>query len=155
LIIIDAYAVIALLIGESAMDEVAQILRSNDPVAMTTLSRAEVLDQMVRSKGINPDSLRVDLAELPLHSTIAFDAEMSEMAGTLRASHYHRTRCAVSLEDCSVLAAALELDAVIASANPHLLEVASKMGVATVVLPDTAGNRWQPTVSGVQRKSGR
>ncbi len=144
MILLDAYAVIALLTGERAMEEVSDILRGDEPVGMTGVGRAEVIDQLARTRGVDPDSLRADLAILNFATIVSIDATIGDTAGVIRSAVYHRSTCAVSMADCCLLASALHHGAAIASSDPHLLDAAQRVGVATVPLLDTSGRRWQP-----------
>jgi len=89
------------------------------------------------------DDVVLDLAELGLADPPAISADVTLQAGLLRSRHYHRTRCAVSLADCVVVATALAHSASAATSDPHLLDVCHAEGVPVVVLPDTAGQRWR------------
>ncbi len=142
MIVLDAYAVIAFLLGERAAAEVGELLRSEESVALTALGVAEVVDRLVRGAGIEADEVMLDLAELGLADAPDVEATLMVRAGLLRARRYHRQRCSVSLADCLVVESAREWGAAVASSDPHLLDVCRLEGVAAIVLPDTAGNRW-------------
>lgn len=144
MILLDAYAVIAFLTGERAMDEVGDLLQRGEPIGITGIGRAEVIDRLARTQGIDPDSLRADLAVLNISTTVPVDAEIGDTAGVIRSAVYDRRSCPVSMADCCLLAAALHHDAAIATSDPHLLDAAQTVGVATVALPDSSGRRWQP-----------
>ena len=144
MILLDAYAVLAYLTGERAMDEVGDLLQRGEPIGITGIGRAEVIDRLTRTRGIDPDALRADLAVLNISTTVPVDAQIGETAGVIRSSVYDRRLCAVSMADCCLLAAALHHDAALATSDPHLLDAAQTVGVATVALPDSSGKRWQP-----------
>jgi PIN domain nuclease of toxin-antitoxin system len=142
--VLDAYAVIAALLGEPAAPEVAVMLRADEPAQLTPLGVAEVLDRLVRVAGLDPEELILDLAELGLADPAALDSAVATRAGLLRPRRYHRTRSAVSLADCVVVEVAREHDAAVATSDPHLLDVSSAEGIAVVALPNAAGERWSP-----------
>ena len=94
--ILDAYAVIAFLRGEPAADDVRPLLEDRD-AELTAVGLAEVLDHLIRIAGVDEDDAVLDLAQLGLLDPLAVGAEIGSAAGRLRARHYHRTRCAVSM----------------------------------------------------------
>lgn len=142
MIVFDAYAVIALLRGEPAAGAVAELLEADEPVTLTPLGVAEVIDRMARLVGADPDEVALDLAELGLADPEPLTAAEALHAGVVRARRYHRTRCAVSLADCVALAVAHRHRGVLATSDPHLLDVCAAERVAYVVLPDSTGRRW-------------
>jgi predicted nucleic acid-binding protein len=139
-ILIDASALIALLGDEPAAGEVKEILRSG--ATMTTLNFAETIDQLERRYGLETERTRPvieglldkNLKLLPLGPTQAW------RAGEIRAAHYHRSRCPISLAD-AVLVASAPAGGRIASSDSPLLTVAASEGIATVALPDSKGRR--------------
>ena len=141
MIVLDAYAVIALLRGEAAADAVAELLRTNECV-LTATGVAEVVDHLVRIVGADPDDVLLDLASLGLLDAAPLEPLTAARAGVLRAERYHRTRCAVSMADCIVVASARALDAVVCTSDPHLLDVCHADGIAVHVLPGSDGGRW-------------
>lgn len=139
--VLDAYAVLAFLRGEDAADEVAALLRAGTTLA--AVNAAEVVDQLVRVWGRDGDDVEGDLALLGaagmhLHP---LDAEMALHAGRLRAAHYHRERCAVSMADCVAAATALRLDAPLATSDPALAGLVRGVGGEVLALPDSRGRR--------------
>jgi len=137
--VLDAYAVIGYLRNEACADEVAELLRA--PTVLTAANAAEVLDQLARVYGRDPDDVHADLALLanagmqitPLTS----DHGLS--AGRLRARHYHRQRCDVGLADCLAAAAALLDQLPLATADPALAEVMRAENGKVHRLPDSRG----------------
>ena len=105
--VLDAYAVVALLRNEAAADEVARLLTG--PTLLTSVNGAEVIDQLVCVHGRDADDVEADLALLGQARMTAepVDGDTAVLAGRLRARHYHRVRCAVSLADCVAAAAAI------------------------------------------------
>jgi PIN domain nuclease of toxin-antitoxin system len=143
-IVLDAYAVLALLKDEPAAVPVRRLLESREETCLTVLGVAEVIDHLVRLAGVHEEEAVLDLAQLGLSEAVAVDAVLAMQAGLLRARHYHRrTRC-VSLVDCHVAAAARSLSASVASADPHLLDLCRDERIDVAALPDTRGMMWQP-----------
>jgi PIN domain nuclease of toxin-antitoxin system len=139
--VLDAYAVIAYLRGEPSADEVAELLHG--PTILTSVNAAEVLDQMVRVFGSDPDGLEADLALLS-HAGMTAQAVTHELgmeAGRIRARRYHRDRAAISLADCVAAAAALATGRPLATADPALATVLRAEGGDVHALPDSKGNR--------------
>jgi predicted nucleic acid-binding protein len=138
--LIDASALIALLGAEPAAGEVQEIL--NRGAAMTTLNLAEAIDRLKRRYDLEIERTRPviegllakSLALLPLGPAQAW------RAGEIRAAHYHRSRCPISLAD-AVLVASAPTSGCIASSDGPLLTVAASEGIATAVLPDSKGRR--------------
>lgn len=110
---------------------------------MTTLNLAEALDRLHRRYGLEEGTtwphieglLDDALTLLPLGPAEA------RRAGSLRAIHYHRTRCPLSLADAVLLASALASGSRIASSDGPVLRVAAAEKIAIVPLPDSSGRR--------------
>lgn len=149
MIVLDAYAVIAALLGEPAAPEVAELLQRDERAVLTPLGVAEVLDRLVQISGVDPDEAVLDLAELGLINAQPLDPAIALQAGLLRARRYHRTRCAVSLADCVVVEVARASDATVVTSDPHLLDVCVLESVNVLPLPDATGVRWTPPPAGV------
>ena len=140
-ILLDTSALIAVLGDEPAAMEVRNIL-TGEAAAMTTLNLAEAVDRLERRyrlpiartrplvEGLLDQALRL----VPLGATEAW------RPAEIRARHYHRARCPISLAD-AVLIASARPDDQIASADSHVLQISRREGVATVVLPDSRGRR--------------
>jgi PIN domain nuclease of toxin-antitoxin system len=139
--VLDAYAVIAYLRGEPSADEVAELLRG--PTILTSVNAAEVLDQMVRVFGSDPDGVEADLALLS-HAGMTVQAMTHELgmeAGRIRARRYHRDRAAISLADCAAASTALAARQPLATADPGLAVALRAEGGDVHPLPDSKGNR--------------
>jgi PIN domain nuclease of toxin-antitoxin system len=141
-LILDAYAVLALLKGEPAAPVVRQLLDSDPPPALTTIGVAEVLDHLVRVEGATDEDAALDLAQLGLANPAPVDEMIGMRAGLLRARHYNRRTRAVSLADCVAAELARGYVTALVTADPHLLDLCSEEGIATVVLPDSGGRMW-------------
>lgn len=144
--VLDAYAVIAYLRGEPAAPHVRPLLESGD-VALTAVGVAEVLDILVRIGGVTEDDAALDLAQLRLGDGIAIDAAIGAAAGRLRARQYHRLRCPISMADAIAAESARAVDHALATADPDLLTVCHREGIAVIPLPGTDGTTWTPPLS--------
>ena len=141
MILLDAYAVLALFKGEPAADEVTALF-ARDEVRLTSVGVAEIIDHLVRLMHVDFDTACLDVASLPVRESIVANEDVARRAGELRAHHYHRTTRAVSLADCLLAASARDLQATLATADPHLLSLCVEERIDVVVLPDSAGRRW-------------
>ena len=121
--VLDAYAVLAYLRDERCADEVANLLQA--PTVLTAANAAEVFDQMVRVYQHDPDDIHADLALLTNAGMqiVPVGADQGMMAGRLRARHYDRARCAVSLADCLAAAAALTEQVPLATSDSALATI--------------------------------
>ena len=143
LTVLDAYAVLAYLKGESSAAEVRPLLRASD-ASLSAVGVAEVLDHLVRVAGADEEDAALDLAQLGLLDGIPVDSTIGAAAGLLRARYYHRTKCPVSLADCVAAEVARARRETLATADPPLLDVCHAEGVATTVLTASNGSRWAP-----------
>lgn len=137
--VLDAYAVLAYQRGEATADEVASLLRA--PTMLSAVNATEVIDQLVRVHGRDPDDVHGDLALLS-HAgmqIVPVSADVGLLAGRLRARHYHRERRAVSLADCVAAATALSHGQPLATADPALAALLREEGGEVHALPDRAG----------------
>lgn len=84
---------------------------------------AEVMDQLIRIDGRDPDEVEIRMATLRVGGmTVAPATEnLAIAAGTLRARHYDKRTCKVSQADCFAAATALYLGVPLAAADPDLL----------------------------------
>jgi PIN domain nuclease of toxin-antitoxin system len=133
--LLDAYALIAFLVGGPAAPRVRSILREGD-AAVATTNLAETLDVSQRVHGLAIERA-VDTIEPLLDgslATVPLDAEIAVRAATLRAKHYHRKTRPISLADAVLIASAGDGDR-LATADPDVLAVARDEQVATVELP--------------------
>lgn len=139
MILLDANALLALLLGEPAMDRVLSLLREGK-AAMTGANLAEVFDVGIRRKGLPPARM-AELVE-PLFAgyiaSIPVDPSLARRAGELRAAHYHRSKRRISLADAVLLAAAGPGDR-IATADDPVLAIAAELAIETIELPPSSG----------------
>jgi predicted nucleic acid-binding protein len=138
--LIDASALIALLGAEPAAGEVQEML--NRGAAMTTLNLAEAIDRLKRRYDLEIERTRPVIEGLLEKSLmlLPLGPPQAWRAGEIRAAHYHRSRCPISLAD-AVLVASAPAGARIASSDGPLLTVAASEGIATAALPDSQGHR--------------
>ncbi|HEY2141433.1 MAG TPA: PIN domain-containing protein [Solirubrobacteraceae bacterium] len=134
-VLLDAFALIALLAEEPAADEVEALLRRGE-AAITAVNLAEALDVLQRLQGITRE--RLEAVTIPLvrerMTFIAIDEQMARDAADIRARRYHRTRAPLSLADCILLAATGDSDA-LATADKPLIRAAEAENVQVRTLP--------------------
>ena len=135
MIVLDAYAVLALLKDEPAAVDVAALLQWEDDVALTAVGVAEVVDHLVRLGGADPEEAALDVAQLGLTEGLPVDGASGLRAGLLRAGHYHRRNRAVSMADCIAAEAARSSGGRLATADPHLLALCDDEGIGVIPLP--------------------
>ena len=141
--LIDAYGLVALLAEETAADEVEALLRGGD-CRVAAVNLAEAIDVCQRHHGHSAGDVRTALEPLILAKTLAVaasDERDAWLTADLRAKHYDRKRCAVSIADCLLLAHSLSADEPVATADPALAAVARSEGATVIALPDRAGRR--------------
>jgi PIN domain nuclease of toxin-antitoxin system len=138
--LIDASALIALLGGEPAAGEVQEMLTCG--AAMTTLNLAEAIDRLKRRYDLEIERTRPVIEGLLAKSLMLLPLGPLQAwrAGEIRAAHYHRSRCPISLAD-AVLVASAPAGGRIASYDGPLLTVAASEGIVTASLPDSKGRR--------------
>ena len=134
-VLLDAYALIALLADEPAADEVEALLRRGE-AAITAVNLAEALDVLQRVQRIPRE--RLEAATAPLvgarMTLVPIDERIASEAADIRARHYHRTRAPLSLADCILVAATGESDE-LATADAPLIRVAEAENVRVRPLP--------------------
>ncbi|HET9200018.1 MAG TPA: PIN domain-containing protein [Dehalococcoidia bacterium] len=131
MILLDAYALIALLRDEPAADEVQRLLES-ETCSISAANLAETVDRTVRIQELPADAVEQTL--LPLLEAVPITVTEINRAvaiegGLLRARHYNRSASALSLADCLLLASALALGAAIATGEDALIGAAEEEGV--------------------------
>jgi predicted nucleic acid-binding protein len=143
-IVLDSFAVLALLKDEPAAADVQRLVEAEPECTLTALGVSEVLDHLVRLVGADDDEAVLDVAQLGLASPPPVPIEVAVGAGLLRARHYDRTSRAVSLADCIAAETARSAGSQLASADPHLLAMCREEGIAVIPLPDSTGRTWSP-----------
>jgi predicted nucleic acid-binding protein len=134
--VLDAYALIAYVIGGPAQEKVITILREGK-TAIATANLIEVFD-VVGRRHAYPVQRVSEILE-PLFSgslsIVHLDEHLARRAAEMRVEHYHRSRSPLSLADVVLIASARAGDR-IATADPDVLEAAGTLGIETVVLPE-------------------
>jgi predicted nucleic acid-binding protein len=134
-VLLDAFALIALLADERAAGDVEALLRRGD-AAITAVNLAEALDVLQRVQGVARE--RLEGLTTPLvadrMTLLPIDEQMARDAADIRARHYHRIRTPVSLADC-ILLAATGVDDALATADGPLIRVAEAEGLEVLKLP--------------------
>jgi predicted nucleic acid-binding protein len=135
--LLDANALVAVILEESAMKSVLGLLREGK-TAMTASNLVEVYDISTRREGLSID--RVAEVVEPLFEgaieSIMVDVSLARRAAEIRFEHYHRATRALSLADVILLAAAGPKDR-IATSDADVLAVAGELGIETIELPSS------------------
>lgn len=133
--LLDAYALIAFLVGGPATPQVRAILRGGD-AAVATANLVEALDVSQRVHGVAiPRAVEIlePLLEGPL-TALPLDVAVARRAAEIRATHYHRSSRPIALAD-AVLIGSAKPDDRIATADPDVLAVAKAEKLESVALP--------------------
>jgi predicted nucleic acid-binding protein len=134
-ILLDAYALIAFLVGGPAAGHVRAVLREGN-AGVATANLVEVLDVSNRLYGL-PVDRALDVLD-PLFeesvSVVTLDRQIAGRAAQIRSRHYHRTARPISLADAVLVASATPADR-IATADPDVLAVAGAEGIEAIELP--------------------
>jgi predicted nucleic acid-binding protein len=133
--LLDANALVAVILGEPAMDQVLGLLREGN-AAMPVSNIVEVYDISTRREGLPVERVAEivePLFEGPIEP-IVVDAGLARHAAEIRFKHYHRATRALSLADVILLAAAGTTDKIVTS-DSDVLAVAAALGIETVELP--------------------
>lgn len=139
--LLDANAFVAVLRREPGAMEVADLLRSRE-CATPAPCVAEVVDKLVRRHGIAAGDLAERLGPLFEESIVvlAVDSQTAWRAGEIRATHYRRSKCALSLADCVLLAVAGPNDE-IATSDRAVAATAHRLGIGLIPLLNSEGER--------------
>jgi predicted nucleic acid-binding protein len=135
-IVLDAAPLIAFFTGDAGGAEALGLINGREPVAVTVVNLAEVFDVLDRIYGVSGSEMRATVEPLlgdPL-GIVTPTAEAARRAGALRARHYRRRTCELSLADCFLLAA-VGADDRLATSDAVLLRAAGAEGLATVPIP--------------------
>jgi len=137
-ILLDAYALIAFLVGGPAAPHVRALMREGGTV-VATANLAEALDVSQRVHGLpigRAMEILDPLFEGPLMA-LPLDVAVARRAAEIRASHYDRSSRPISLADAVIIASASGGDR-IATADSDVLAVARAAGLESVALPRQA-----------------
>jgi predicted nucleic acid-binding protein len=140
-ILLDAFPLVALLVDEPAAERVERLLRGG-PTGITAPALAEVVDHLVRRRGVEEIHVRRLLEALADSGFVVLHMpdETPWIAGRLRSRHHDRRRSPLSLADCVLLATAGPSDA-IATADGPLAAAARAEGIDVIALVDAHGRR--------------
>ena len=141
--VLDASALIALLLNEPARDEVAELFGRRPRPSVSAVNLEEVIDHLVRVKGRRADDVNdaVDLLLVTGLEVEPFWLPSARRAAARRAVHYDRKTSSLSLADCACLATAMELKADLATSDPALAAAARAEGLKVIALPNSDGIR--------------
>jgi predicted nucleic acid-binding protein len=133
--LLDAYALIAYVIGGPAQKEVTAILREGE-AAVATANLVEVFDvaERVHDLPVPRASEVIEGLFAGSLSVVHLDEHLARRAAEVRVEHYHRARSPLSLADVILIASAQPGDR-IATADPDVLATAANLGIETVELP--------------------
>jgi predicted nucleic acid-binding protein len=133
--LLDAYALVAFLVGGPAAPQVRGLLREAG-ASVAAANLAEALDVCARTYGL-PMERAMAVLEPLLDGTLGsvpLDLTRAQRAAAIRARHYHRASRPISLADAILVASAGPGDR-IATADPDVLAVAQAEHIATIPLP--------------------
>lgn len=145
MIVLDAYALIALLSDEPAAEEVGELIGGN-LTAVPAPNLAEATDRLGRAHGIATERTRSAVESLQESADLRvrpLDARDAWRAAELRVAHYHRMRRPLSLTDCLLLAVTGGQDQ-LATSDPYVLATAKDERIEWIDLPDSQGQRHTP-----------
>lgn len=132
---LDAYALIAYLIGGPAQKAVTAILRE-EKTAVATANLVETFDVAERVHGLSASVVteKIETLFAASLSVVDLDVHLARRAAELRVEHYHRSRSPLSLADVILITSVRDGDR-IATADPDVLTTAGALGIETVALP--------------------
>jgi hypothetical protein len=132
--LLDAYGLIAFMVGGPAAPQVRALLREGDAgVATANLVEALDVSQRVYDVAISRTvEILEPLLEGPL-TPVPLDLTVARRAAEIRSGHYHRSTRPISLADAVLIASANPGDR-IATADPDVLAVASAEKLESVAL---------------------
>jgi PIN domain nuclease of toxin-antitoxin system len=135
-IVLDAAPLIAFFTGAPGGAEVRSLITGPDPVGVTVVNLAEAFDVLDRWFGVSESEMRRTIDPLIGDSigVIAPTPEGARRAGALRARHYRKRTCELSLADCFLLAAVGSGDQV-ATSDRAVLRVAGVEGLGVIPIP--------------------
>jgi PIN domain nuclease of toxin-antitoxin system len=141
LTVLDASAVVALLLDEPARGQVEAIMRRRPAPLISAVNLAETIDQLVRVRGRDAEQVNdaIDLLIVGGLEVQPFWLPDSRAAAAIRARFYHRTSAALSLADCVCLATAMSQRTDLATTDAVLADLARGLGVEVIELPSPSG----------------
>ena len=142
-VVLDAYAVIAALVGEPARKDVEPHLATG---CISAANLSEVMDVCVRVHR-NAEAVvreRIDWLVAGGLEIVVLDTALAVAAGALRARRYRKRDCEISLSDSIAAALAASRGQPLATSDPHLADAALAEGIELLPLPDTRGRLPRP-----------
>ncbi len=142
MIVLDAYAIVALMADEPASEPVARLIDSG-ACALSVLNLAEAADVLERLHGIETAVTRSAMTTLmsaPIR-ILNVDERCAWRAAELRAAYYRRRGTEISIADCVLLASARPGMDAVATPDPPVIRIAGELGIEVVSLPDSSGRR--------------
>jgi predicted nucleic acid-binding protein len=133
--LLDAYALVAFLVGGPGAPQVRGLLREGQ-TSVATANLAEALDVSARTYGL-PVERAMEVLEPLLDGTlgsVSLDVDRARRAASIRARYYHRSARPISLADAILVASAGPGDRIV-TADPDVLAVARAEAIATLALP--------------------
>lgn len=142
MILLDAYAIIAVLVDEPASDEVAALLAQGD-CGVCTVNLAEAADVLARTRGLPISRTRdaVESLSAGALTILDLDSRRAWRAADVHARHYRRRASEISLADCVLIASAAPGRDTIATPDPPVIAAARADGVSALPLRDSTGGR--------------
>lgn len=139
MIVLDAYALVALLAGEPAGKLLAPRLEPGE-VVIAAANLAESLDVLNRVHGIPVPRTSTLIGAIVNDAVkvIPLDARIAYRAAELRGTYYRRRGAELSLADCMVIASA-PLGSIIATSDAPLAAMARAEVFEVFALPDSTG----------------
>lgn len=134
--LLDASCLISLFADEPGASTVEQVCNTTQ-VHISVLNRAEVIDVLGR-RGALVDEVGADIDMLDIDE-IEVTRDIADLAARWRAAHYHRVERPISLSDCIALASAASIGEPLATSDRVLAEVAMRVGVVIVPVPNSSG----------------
>lgn len=134
--LLDASCLISLFADEPGASTVEQVCNTTQ-VYISVLNRAEVIDVLGR-RGALVDEVGADIDMLDIDE-IEVTRDIADLAARWRAAHYHRVERPISLSDCIALASAASIGEPLATSDHVLAEVAMRVGVVIVPVPNSSG----------------
>ena len=86
-IVLDSYAVVALLKYEPVSIQLQRLVEDDEVALLTSLGVAQVLDHIVRLASTEEDEAVLDLAQLGLMTPAVVEADLGARVGLFRARH--------------------------------------------------------------------
>ena len=141
LTVLDASALLGLLLNEPARNEVEALIQRRPPALISAVNLIEVIDKLIRGQGRDAAGVNdaVDLLIVGGLEVQPFWLPDARNAAAIRARYYQRTQSPVSLADCACIAKALSQLADLATTDSALASVANSLGIQVIPLPDSNG----------------